>query len=82
MEGTLLLLLLVRLGGNVRATCAVSYLETRVSLPFVVIYDNLVCLYLMRYSKMILHMLGFKIGLPLQWVLLGFLSNGVAPTQN
>lgn len=46
---------------DVRATCAVSYLETRVSLPFVVIYDNLVCLYLMRYSKMILHMLGFKI---------------------
>lgn len=45
MEGTLLLLLLVRLGGNVRATCAVSYLETRVSLHFVVIYDDLVSLF-------------------------------------
>lgn len=33
------------LGGNVRATCAVSYLETRVSLHFVVIYDDLVSLF-------------------------------------
>ena len=30
---------------DVRATCAVSYLETRVSLHFVVIYDDLVSLF-------------------------------------
>lgn len=47
------------------------------SLHFVMINDNLVCLYLMC-----LHMLKFKIWLSLQLVLLGFLSSGVAPTQN